>query len=204
MPFDRRYSVTIDQKHHPGKKRMKICIENIPTDTSDQEIRQLFSGYGKVQSVHLMPGPVHSKHAGTGLIELEGVDFKDIGDLPDRCLFKGTIICIRYVQNATTSHSIQNPLALRDLSISASPQPYSRTEYTLHIVSVEKVVDPSTGKSSGWCRYTMKSRTGSITGLRRGSLAEVTLHAEEVTEAFNIRNMLRHRKPPIWHSHHKK
>ena len=65
-------------------------------------------------------------------------------------------------------------------------------------------VDPATGKPNGWCRYSIESFGGSVTGLRHGSMAEVKLYAEETAEAFNLRNMLGNRRPPIWTSHHKK
>jgi len=183
---------------------MKICIENVPNGATEREIRQLFSNYGKVQSVQLIPGLQDNKYLGTGLIELEDIDVKDVGVLPDRCLFKGTVICIRRELSATKSHSTGNPVTLSDPCAPAPRQPDNCTKYMLRIISVENVVDPNTGKSNGWCRYSIESPAGSITGLRRGSLDEVTLYAEGATEAFNLRNTLGQRRSPIWSSRQKK
>lgn len=184
---------------------MKFCIENLPNDATEREIQQLFSGYGKVQSVQLMPGPLDGDHPGTGLIELEEIDGKDVGALPDRWLFRETVIRIRQQQCGTDDGQLPgDSVAASDPGAAAFHRPDNRTSNTLRVISVEKVVDPNTGESNGWCRYSITSLAGSITGLRHGSVAEVTLHAEEAAEAFNLRNMLGHRRPPTWSSRHRK
>jgi hypothetical protein len=83
-------------------------------------------------------------------------------------------------------------------------RPDNRGKNVLQVTSVEEVVDPATEKPNGWCRYSIQSLSGSVTGLRHGSVADVRLYAEEAAEAFNLRNMLGHRRPPIWTSPHKK
>lgn len=183
---------------------MNIFIENVPNGATEREIRQLLSNYGKVQSVRLTPGSQDSKYLGTGLIELEDIHIKDVGVLPDRCLFKGTVIYIRCEQSATNSHSTDNSVALSNPCAPAPRQPDNCAKYMLRIISVEKVLDPDTGKSNGWCRYSIESPAGSITGLRRGSLTEVKRYAEGATEAFNLRNMLGRRRSPTWLSRQKK
>jgi hypothetical protein len=95
-------------------------------------------------------------------------------------------------------------VTLRGADATVTPGSDNRARNTLHVVSVEKAPDPHTGKLNGWCRYTITSLAGSITGLRRGSVAEVTLYAEEAAESFNLRNRLGHGRPPIWSSRQKK
>jgi len=175
---------------------MKIHIENVPYDATEQEVRQFFSVYGKVQSVMLTPGTADGKQAGTVQVDPDVSGIEKIRTLPDQRTFKGTVIRIRYEQSETNSQSAAHPLAPSDRDASSPPCADTRTKYMYRIVSVETVADPSTGESNGWCRYSIESQTGSITGLRRGTLPEVRLYAEEATEAFNLRNMLGHTKSP--------
>jgi len=183
---------------------MKIHIENVPSDATEQEIRHLFSGYGKVRLVQLMPDPVHPKPSGTALVDLEESHIMDIRALPDRYLFKGTVIRIRFEPYATNNPSADHSSTPLDPSLAASPLPDNRSKYVFRIVSVENVIDPHTGEPNGWCRYSIESLTGSISGLRRGTVREVRLYAEEATEAFNLRNRLGHPVSPAWPNHHKK
>lgn len=183
---------------------MKLRIDNVPSDATERDIRQLFCGYGEVLSVTLLTGPLHNKQLGSGLIELENINIKDIGMLPDRCLFRGTVVRITQDRSATENRASDHRVALSDSDALAPRQPDNRDKNTFRVISIEAVVDPTSGKPNGWCRYSIKSLSGSIAGLRRGSVAEVTLHAEEAAEAFNLRNMPGHRRPPVWSSHRKK
>lgn len=181
---------------------MKLCIDNVPSDATERDIRQLFSSYGTILSVRLLPRPLHSKQPGSGLIELDNT--KDIGIFPDRCLFRGTVIRITQDDSTADEPAAGELMAISDPDASASPHPDNRSRNTLHVLSIEEVADPTTGEPNGWCRYSIKSIAGSIVGLRRGSVAEVTLHAQEAAEAFNLRNMLGQRRPPAWTSRQKK
>lgn len=183
---------------------MRLRIDNVPNDATERDIRQLFSDYGRVLSVTLLPNLPDSRQLGSGLIELDRMNVKDAGFFPDRCLFRGAVIRITQDRSATVKGTSENPVGLSDPDASDPSRPDNRSKNTLHVLSIEQVVDPTTGKPDGWCRYSIKSLAGSITGLRRGSVAEVTLHAEEAAEAFNLRNMLGHRRPPIWTSRQKK
>jgi RNA recognition motif-containing protein len=183
---------------------MRFRIDNLPNQTTEHDIRQLFSSYGKVLSVRLLAGPLHSKQLGTGLIELENINIQDTGFFPDRCLFKGTVLRITQLRGSTEQIAPERPAAPGDSNESGPRRRDNRSENVLHVTTVEEMFDAPTGKSSGWCRYSIKSLAGSITGLRHGSVADVTLYAEEAAEAFNQRNMLGNRRPPIWTSRHKK
>jgi RNA recognition motif-containing protein len=181
---------------------MKFRIANVPSEATEVDIRKLFSGFGKVLSVALLPGPLHSKQLGSGLIELDNL--KDADQFPDRCLFRGTVIRITHAYSAAENGTSGNAAALADPASEAPARPDNRSLNTLHVLSIEEVIDTATGKPNGWCRYSIKSFAGSITGLRRGNVADVTLYAEEAAEAFNMRNRLGYRKPTTWTSRDKK
>jgi hypothetical protein len=169
---------------------------------AEADIRELFSGFGTVLSVALLPGPLHSKQLGSGLIELG--DLKDTDLFPDRCLCRGTVIRITQAYSTTGNGTSDNPAALSEPAAQAPERQDNRSLNTLHVLSIEEVTDTDTGKPNGWCRYSITSFAGSISGMRRGSVADVTLHAEEAAEAFNMRNRLGYRKPTTWTSRNKK
>lgn len=183
---------------------MRFRIDNLPNDATENDIRQLFSGYGNVLWVTLLPGPVHSKQLGSGLIELDNVDIRDCGGFPDHCLFKGTVIRVTQDRSTAESRSPDTPSTPGVANEPALQRTDNRSRNVLHVISIEEVLDPATGKADGWCRYSIQSLAGAITGLRHGSVAEVTLYAEEAAEAFNLRNMLGQQRPPIWTSRGKK
>lgn len=181
---------------------MRIRIDNLPIHTTAHDMRQLFSGYGNVVSVAVLPGPLHSKQLATGFVELEDIKIQDVGVFPDRCLFRGIVLRITQDHGATKNRTSENPAAPGGPSELGACRPDNRGKNVLRVTSVEEVFDPATGKPNGWCRYSIKSRGGSVAGLRHGSVAEVTLYAEEAAEAFNLRNLLGNRRPPIWTSRH--
>jgi RNA recognition motif-containing protein len=183
---------------------MRFRIDNLPIHTTEHELRQLFSGYGNVLSVKLLPCPLDSKQYGSGLIEIESTKIAGTGVFSDRCLFRGRVLRITQDRGATENRTPENPAAPGDPNKPDMRRPDNRGKNVLQVTSVEEVVDPATEKPNGWCRYSIQSLSGSVTGLRHGSVADVTLYAEEAAEAFNQRNMLGQRRPPIWTSRHKK
>ena len=72
------------------------------------------------------------------------------------------------------------------------------------VLSVCKTSDPAQGKPDYWYCYTIVGGNSRITGLRRGTLAEVTEYAEECAEAFNVRSMATNARALTWSSRNKK
>jgi len=72
------------------------------------------------------------------------------------------------------------------------------------VVSVHKATDPALGKPDYWYRYTIVGGKSRITGLHRGTLAEVTEYAEECAESFSLRSMAINAKAMTWSSRNKK
>lgn len=183
---------------------MRFRIDNLPRHTTEHDMRQLFSGYGKVLSVTLLPGPLHSKQFDTGLIELESNKIPDTGAPPNHCSFRGTILRITQDRDAIEKPAPKNTLAPGDPSEPGPRRPDNRSQNVFRVASVEEVFDAANGKPNGWCRYLIKSLGGSVAGQRPGSVAEVTQYAEEAAEAFNQRNMLGNRWPSFWISRQNK
>lgn len=183
---------------------MRFRIENLPKHTTEHDMRQLFSGFGKVLSAMLLPGQLRSRHVATGVIEFESIGNPDTGGLPDRFLFRGAVLRITQDPAASENRTPESTAAAEEPDRSEIGRPGNRSKNTLSVTSVEELFDPTTGKPSGWCRYSIQSLAGSVTGLRRGSVAETTLYAEEAAEAFNRRNMLGHQRPTNWSSRSEK
>lgn len=181
---------------------MMLSIENLSSDASEQEVSRLFASYGKVLSIKLSLGSLHSKYPGHGIVEIEGDQAKSIVAVLDRCLFKGTILRVK-------EFSGLDPVAA---PVDRSPQGSAptvddrnnRSHNTLRVVSVEQLGDSESGLSDEWCRYTIRSGASCITGLRRGSIAEVKQYAEDSIEAFNQRNMLKSGMSQAWSSRTRK
>ena len=72
------------------------------------------------------------------------------------------------------------------------------------VLSVQKTTDPALGKADYWYCYTIVGGNSRITGLHRGTLAEVTEYAEECAAAFNLRSMATHARAVTWSSRNKK
>lgn len=183
---------------------MRLRIDNLPRHTTEHEMRQLFSGYGEVVSVTLLPGPLHSKQFDTGLIELQSNKTPATDAFPHRCSFRGTILHITQDRDAVEKKAPPQGVTPGDPGEPAPHRPDNRTQNVFHVASVEEVFDPANGKPNGWCRYLIKSLAGSVAGQRAGSVAEVTQYAEDTAEAFNQRNMLGKQWPSTWVSRQSK
>jgi hypothetical protein len=134
---------------------------------------------------------------------MEGDHATRIVAVLDRCLFKGAVLRVKEVESAEEAAAPVKG-AMEKQTSNTDADPNNRIHNTLSVVSVERIADSVTGQPNDWCRYTITSGASSITGLRRGSVDEVTQYAEESAEAFNLRNMLKCGRPPAWSSRTKK
>lgn len=87
------------------------------------------------------------------------------------------------------------------LPTDSSSNPLNRV---YRVVSVQKTSDPALGKPENWYCYTIVGGKSRITGMHRGTLAEVTEYAEECAEAFNLRSMASNARALTWSSRNKK
>lgn len=183
---------------------MRLRIDNLPTHTTEHDMRQLFSSYGKVMSVSVLRGSPHSKQFDTGLVELETNTSPLSGVFPSRCILRGTVLQITRFGDGPGKQVSPKTVTPEEPREPDAHRPDNRALNVFHLASVEEVFDPANGKPNGWCRYLIKSLAGSVAGQRPGSVAEVTQYAEETAEAFNQRNMLGNRWPPLWISRQNK
>jgi RNA recognition motif-containing protein len=50
----------------------KMFVGNLPTDATDQTVRELFGEFGTVRSIHLITDVFSGKCRGFGFVEMEG------------------------------------------------------------------------------------------------------------------------------------
>ena len=181
-----------------------LSIGNLSNDTDEKEIARLFSSFGKIRSIKFTLGPPHSRFPGSGFVELEGNDAKRVIAALDGSLLRGMSLRISevYCSNKVSSSTTTDAPADTTPPISF-PKGHSAYQ-PFRLISVERVSDPLLGQAQDWFRYTLISGTSRITGLHRGTLAEVTEFAENSTEAFNLRNRVKGGRSTAWSSRNKK
>jgi hypothetical protein len=166
-------------------------------------MKKLFSSYGKVTAVSLTLGGLHSKNPGSGVVELEGSDVQGVISALDRRLFRGAVLRIRELPDAEPTASPPADVTPDSAPAAARPAPEG-VHNAFHVASVEVLSEPEPGYSKDWCRYIIISGASRITGMHRGTVAEVTAYAEDMAEGFNMRSMARRGRSPIWASRNKK
>jgi hypothetical protein len=178
---------------------MKLSVENLSNDASEQEVRRLFSSFGVVRSIDLTLGMLHSEKPGSGIVALEG-DHADyvVAALNGR-LFRGNTLRVKEVR--VTQDSASSPKA--DAVRTATDAPSRHLQSQFRVASVVRLSHSESGQPDEWCRYTITSGASCIAGLHRGNVAEVTEYAENAAEAFNLRNQVRRGRPPAWSSRKK-
>jgi hypothetical protein len=147
-----------------------IFVGNLPNDTSQIEVRELFSPFGDPHSIKLNLGGGAREHHGTALVELDDAAGDKVIAGLDGQLFKGAI------------------LALSEASDLGEEPPSSLQRHHYEVASVERTSPPSGAEGEEWHRYVLSSGRSSITGLHRGSSAEVWEYAESCAAAFNQRS----------------
>jgi RNA recognition motif-containing protein len=165
-----------------------IFVSNLPNDTNQAEVKELFSPFGSPRSITLNLGGGAREHHGTALVELnDGDGDKAIAGLDGR-LFKGAILSLGEasdVQLAAVTASGSTPQP----SPAESDEPPSNLQrHHYEVASVERASPPTGGEGEDWHRYVLSSGRSSITGLHRGSSAEVWEYAASCAAAFNQRS----------------
>jgi hypothetical protein len=77
------------------------------------------------------------------------------------------------------------------------PSSAARRAGPFRLARVEKVDMPDGGKGQHWYRYVLDNGRSTITGQRRGSLKDVTAHANRYAEQLNTRTFGSH---SVWTS----
>jgi RNA recognition motif-containing protein len=180
-----------------------ISIDNLSSETSEEEVKGLFSRYGKIKSIKLTLGASHSRCGGSGLIEMEGSKVKNIIAALDGRLLWGRFLRVKQVRLIKPTKKGQFTKSDRpDQSSAASAT--KRAFQPFRVTSVEKIDDPELGPEKDWYRYTIVSGHSKITGLHRGTIAEVREFAVNSVQSFNQRHNLTTSRPFHWSLSHKK
>lgn len=74
----------------------KMFIGNLPSDTSEQSVRQLFSEYGTVRSIEIASDIFTRKCRGFGFVEMEGHEAREAIAALDGKLFNGKSLRVRF------------------------------------------------------------------------------------------------------------
>lgn len=180
-----------------------LSIYNLSNEINEQDVERLFSQYGKVRSIKLTSSATRSKHPGSGLIEMEVKDAKQVISALDGRLFWGLVLRITEVHNTMKIHNSPPGNSMEPTSPASNTtdnylyQPY-------RVATVEKVTDSTLGSEKDWHRYTLICGNSRITGLHRGTIAEVTEYAVNSAHAFNLRNGSRGGAAFSWSHRNKK
>jgi hypothetical protein len=180
-----------------------LSIDNLSNEINKQEVEKLFSQYGKVRSIKLTSSATHSRCPGSGLIEMEGEDVQQIISALDGRLFWGLILGITEAHN-TEKVKKNPPDNSMEPTSPASHTPDNYTHQPYRVATVEKVTDSELGLEKDWYRYTLICGNSRITGLHRGTIAEVTEYAVNSVHAFNLRNGYRGGGAFCWSARDKK
>ena len=165
-----------------------VCVANLPDETSEEDIRALFSPYGAVQRVRLFSGEPSRRSDGFGYLDLRSDEVESAVAGLDGQLFNGSIIRV-----SQGSGSPLTPEASKDRPARAAPRPDAETANNIlrcryEVASVEQAAMPDGGQGGDWYRYVLSSGRARITGFHRGTLEEVTAYATSCAEDFNLRS----------------
>lgn len=164
---------------------MTIYVGNLADDTSAARTRALFEPYGEVRSVRLSPSESGRRFGASGLVEMEESAARAaIAELDGRVL-DGTVLSVR---EALPSCYEPAPSSAPSSTAPDDAIPSTLLRRIYELASVEKVANPGDG-SDDWYRYVLTSGPAQITGMHRGTLAEVTEYANRCAEAFNQRSL---------------
>lgn len=166
-----------------------VCVTNLPNETSEADIRELFSQFGSIQRVTLFLAEPYRRSQSCGYFDLSADDVASAVAGVDGHLFKGSIIRVSHV-----SHRPPAPEVAKDhpAGVTGRPDdeaPSIRFGSRYEVASVEKASMPNGGQAGDWYQYVLSSGRSQITGLHRGTLDEVMEYAASCAELFNSRSV---------------
>jgi RNA recognition motif-containing protein len=171
----------------PNHPMATVCIANFPNETSEADIRDLFSEYGSIHQVKLFTAEPHLKLQSYGYFDLSSSTVaRAVAELNGH-LFNGSIIRVGQVSHRSPARDVPQdcPAGLiRHTEDATSP---IRFGVRYEVATVEKAVVPEGGLGGDWHRYVLSCGLSQITGLHRGTLEEVTEYAASCVELVNSR-----------------
>lgn len=173
----------------PNYPLATVCVTNLPSGTSEADIRELFSEYGSLQRVMLLPAEPYQSVQCHGYFDLSSDDVDRAVTGVDGHLFKGAIIRVSHVP-----HRPLPPEVPKDHPAGVTPHtddeiPTIGIANRYEVATVEKALAPEGGQGDDWYRYLLSSGRSQIAGLHRGTLDEVLAHATSCAELVNSRSV---------------
>lgn len=163
-----------------------IRVTNLPNETSEVEINDLFSSFGEIRQVRLLLDNPARRFQGVGYVDLVPEQAAKAVDRLDGHLFNGSIIRLAQVSDEPAELAVETDDATQTLSDDEVPSNLLRRHY--EIASVELASMPADADGAEWYRYVLVSGTARIVGYRKGTLEAVTEFAQSCAEDFNMRN----------------
>jgi RNA recognition motif-containing protein len=166
-----------------------VCVVNLPSETSEADIRELFAGYGSVQRVTLVSAEADPKVQSHGYLDLSSEDVERAVAGIDGHLFKGSIVRVSRVAQRPLSEGGADGIAVEPAGRHDDEKPALRARNRYEVATVEKAFVPDGGQGGDWHRYVLSSGCSQIAGLHRGTLEEVTEYAASCAELVNSRSV---------------
>lgn len=174
----------------PNPAMATICVSNLPSETKETDILDLFSEYGSIHHVRLsLAQPYRSTH-GQGYFDLSPDDVERAIAAVDGKLFKGAIIRVSHAppEAPPSGAAKEHPTSAAGPLDDEVPSVRRINQY--QVATVEKTSAPEGGEGENWFRYVLSSGRSQITGLHRGTLDEVTEYAAGCAELVNSRSAI--------------
>jgi hypothetical protein len=165
-----------------------ICVRNLPNETTESDIRGLFSRYGAVHRVRLVSGEPYPRSRELGYVDLSPGDVEGAMAALDGYALNGSIIRVSRLSEKVHTTQVSKPPPAGTASCSDDDTPSNLLRRQYEVAAVEKAATPAGAEGVDWYRYVLLSGNAQITGLHRGTLEEVTAYAAGCAERFNFRS----------------
>lgn len=173
-----------------------LMVDNLPREADPKSVRELFAGYGTIQWLRVVHGPINRPDKSQGVVKMSDQEARAALASLDGKLFKGSLLQVREAQEAEVSP----PLATDEAQMKSTPpsiQGCLIRSPPYQVTSVDKVATPDGGQAGDWYRYVLTGGRSRITGVHCGTQEEVMEYAAKCVEEFNLRN-LAGKSPPPW------
>jgi hypothetical protein len=166
-----------------------VCVSNLPNETSEADIRALFSQYATVQGVRLFSGEPYHKSRGFGYLDLLSEGVERVVSALDGYVLNGSSLRVSRMSWTEPAPQVSGDGSAGKKQGQEDETPSSQLRPRYEVASVEKATMPTGGQGIDWYRYVLSSGESRIMGFHRGSLEEVTAYAKNCAEDFNLRSV---------------
>lgn len=163
-------------------ENVTLFVGQLADNTKVEDIRALFSPYGTVSAIRLVPSTTDRGDEAFCYVEMTQRQAAAAITGLDGTVVAGSILRVREADTRT-----DRPAATRPTTDIERAAHSARFRY--RVASVEKVATPDGAEGEDWYRYVLSSESSKITGFHRGSLAEVREYANRCVEQFNLRSI---------------